>query len=120
MYTPTSAKFVFGSAGFSARLTTTPSASSATPKFSGSSTGVNKISASGALASNALTSSRMPPCSRLSPRYITNELSPRNGSAVSTACANPAGSSCVMYVIATPNCEPSPATCGSPRRSPAR
>ncbi len=51
----------------------------------------------------------MPPCSRLSPRYITNEESPRNGSAVSTACASPAGSSCTMYVISTPKRDPSPA-----------
>ena len=51
----------------------------------------------------------MPPWSRLSPRYITNGASPRNGSAVSTACASPAGSSWTMYVISTPNCEPSPA-----------
>ena len=52
----------------------------------------------------------MPPCSRLSPRYITNGELPRNGSAVNTACASPAGSSWTMYSIRTPNCEPSPAT----------
>ena len=51
----------------------------------------------------------MPPCSRLSPRYMTNGSLPRNGSAVRTACARPAGSSWTMYVISTPNREPSPA-----------
>ena len=51
----------------------------------------------------------MPPWSRLSPRYMTNGELPRNGSAVSTAWASPAGSSCTMYSIRTPNCEPSPA-----------
>ncbi len=50
----------------------------------------------------------MPPCSRLSPRYMTNGSSPRNGSAVSTACARPDGASCSTYVICTPNREPSP------------
>ncbi len=50
----------------------------------------------------------MPPCSRLSPRYMTNGSVPRNGSAVSTACARPAGSSWTMKVIFTPNCSPSP------------
>ena len=44
----------------------------------------------------ASTRSAMPPCSRLSPRYMTNGSSPRNGSAVSTACASPAGSSWTM------------------------
>ena len=42
------------------------------------------------------TRSSIPPCSRLSPRYMTNGSSPRNGSAVSTAWARPAGSSCTM------------------------
>ncbi len=37
------------------------------------------------------TRSSIPPCSRLSPRYITNGESPRNGSAVRTAWARPRG-----------------------------
>ncbi len=53
----------------------------------------------------------MPPCKRLSPRYITNGLSAKNGSAVSTAWARPSGSSWTMYSIRTPNREPSPAAC---------
>ena len=51
----------------------------------------------------------MPSRSRLSPRYITNGDSPRNGSAVSSAWASPSGSSCSMYSIAMPNADPSPA-----------
>ena len=39
---------------------------------------------------------------------MTNESWPRNGSAVRTAWASPAGSSWTMYVTATPNAEPSP------------
>ncbi len=84
MYTPTSARSVAGSAGFSTSLTTRPtapgstrlnrSASSATPKFSGSGTGVSRISASGSCSRKASTRSEIPPCSRLSPRYITNGL----------------------------------------------
>ena len=51
----------------------------------------------------------MPSRSRLSPRYMTNGESPRNCSAVSSACARPSGSSCSMYSIEMPNAEPSPA-----------
>ena len=50
----------------------------------------------------------MPSRSRLSPRYITNGDVPRNGSAVSTACASPLGSSCSMYSIFSPKSVPSP------------
>ena len=51
----------------------------------------------------------MPSRSRLSPRYMTNGESPRNGSAVSSAWASPSGASCSMYSIETPNAAPSPA-----------
>ena len=51
----------------------------------------------------------MPSRSRLSPRYMTNGESPRNGSAVSTAWAEPSGASCSMYSIEMPKARPSPA-----------
>ncbi len=51
----------------------------------------------------------MPSRSRLSPRYMTNGESPRNGSAVSSAWARPSGASCSMYRIEMPNSDPSPA-----------
>ena len=95
--------------GFSTSRTTFPSLSSATPYCSGSGTGVSRIIASGRSSRNAVTRSPIPPWSRLSPRYITNGDSPRNGSAVSTAWASPSGASCGMYVIRTPNFDPSPA-----------
>ena len=50
MYTPTSARSVFGSGGFSASETTRPSLSSATPKCCGSGTGVSRIRAVGRAA----------------------------------------------------------------------
>ena len=40
---------------------------------------------------------------------MTNDESPRNSSAVSTACASPRGASCSMYWIETPKRSPSPA-----------
>ena len=70
---------------------------------------MSSIRASGSSLLKVSTSSTMPSRSRLSPRYITNGESARNGSAVSTAWARPSGASCSMYSIATPNCEPSPA-----------
>ena len=47
-------------------------------------------------ARKASTRSTIPSRSRLSPRYMTNGASPRNSSAVSTACASPSGSSWSM------------------------
>ena len=83
---------------------------SARPRRSspGSGTGVSRISASGLSLRKLFTRSTMPSRSRLSPRYITKGDEPRNGSAVSTACARPLGSSCSMYSIFSPKSEPSP------------
>src|SRR3954465_14170829 len=49
------------------------------------------MSACGSWVRNASTSSVIPPWSRLSPRYMTNGESPRNGSAVSTPGARAGG-----------------------------
>ncbi len=76
-YTPTSARSLRGSAGFSTSRTTRPSSSSAMPYDLGSATCCRRMSASGALCSKSRTNGAMPSLRRLSPRYMTNGLSPR-------------------------------------------
>jgi hypothetical protein len=108
MYTPTSARSLFGVLGFSTRLTTRPLTSSATPNICGSGTRVNRICAAGASRVNSSTKAVIPLFSRLSPRYMTNESRPMKGSLIRTAWASPRGASCGMYVTRTPQAEPSP------------
>ena len=95
-YTPTSARSLFGSFGFSMSRTTRPFSSSATPNICGSGTCASRICAAGRSRWNSSTNGAMPLLSRLSPRYITNGSWPRNPSLMSTACARPRGASWAM------------------------
>ena len=105
-YTPTSARSDGGSAGFSTRRTTWPSASSvgdAEPVRIGhllqQDLGRRRRRRRSRAASNADTNAARSCSSRLSPRYITKSSSPRNSRAISTQWARPSGASCGMYVI---------------------
>ena len=95
-YTPTSARSLRGSVGFS-----TSRAVSVAVEL-GDAVGVRigdllqQDECVRTVSSKARTNGVMPSLRRLSPRYMTNGSSPRNSSAMSTACANPSGASCGM------------------------
>ena len=107
-YTPTSARSLTNSFGFSTKRTTRSPSSTATPNRSGSRTRARKICASGRVRSNSSTNRLSPSSSTLSPRYIRNGWPATKSRAVRTACARPSGCSWGMYVTESPHGEPSP------------
>ena len=96
-YTPTNARSEGGCSGFSTRaVIAPPGPSSATPKAEGSSTLASSSRAVAPRPSKPATTASRGSSNMLSPRYMANGSSPRNGSATSTAWARPSGASWVM------------------------